>query len=328
LLKLAFGIYGPRIQTFAQKVNYQNPLIHSVLDGELTSVKTGSFNSEIQDYLRLVVYAKSWKMSSLIKDNLKRLISRHPAWHKIKKLSVKQFARLFKHEEDRQDARNRNPYQVVDLDAFAKNKDAYWKQELDFTAYYRFQKNIEKDNNLKQKLELFTDKGFIGVANLVKKELAIFEKKDKEKDYFGFKKITATKAAILIARINDFELKEISSKNIFLTLTTSTASDLVVSKTIQKNNKTFFPIMYNYNKLSEVANSVCVETVALCENFPSNNNTPIFDNYKVLVPSILMPYSENNSEKLEIISKLKRKDIVGVLLGEKDNILYFLNYFS
>jgi hypothetical protein len=320
----AFGIYGTRIHYFAQKIDYNNLTLNLIFDGQLVSTKPDSFNYTAQEYLKFISANKGWEKSKLIKDNLVKLISRHPAWGKIKRLNdpkvTEKFVRLLKSKSDRDDVRNQEGYQLVDIAAFAKNREGYWNQVSDLTDWYRHTKIEKKQTtDLKDKLDLFAEVGLINLAVLVKKEIATEEKQNKEKDYFGFRKISGTRAAILVAKINDFELKA-SVKNVFL----PSLSDV---KIIQKGKDNFYPLMFNYSKFKGI-NPICDEMVELCDALPANNKTPIFDNYKVLMPSTVMPYTEIGLEKGIIINNLNDKNIIGILLGQKDESLYFLNYFS
>jgi len=109
----------------------------------------------------------------------------------------------------------------------------------------------------------------------------------------------------------------------------------------------FSPRVYTYHELEPYASDKTRDVIDHLEKFPEAHGYPLFDHYRVLVPGVnypeqsqSVPYSirlpngtDFNCPMLQKVQMrldaelLQQKEIVGILLGEKDGDCYFISYF-
>jgi hypothetical protein len=122
--------------------------------------------------------------------------------------------------------------------------------------------------------------------------------------YQGFHRISLKNAAIILSKINGFKLKNNEYADKFIRKYV-----ICINKNIY--NPKIYPIRYFSDSITDhIKNLIC-----------DLEKIPLFDYYMVMVPS-----TDNSDENKDIIA-VKNKNIIPILLGEKDGKCYFISYW-
>lgn len=295
--------------TLNQLVGYidtNHPAISTILDGQLNSIDNKSLNVAMQELISVYLqYAKNGNSNSIICENLPAIIKKHPYWKKFNKLNISNAARLIASVSRRGDTRKIQKSVTIGLINFYKKSHIYWANSENWTKYFptsvwETPANLE----MQKRHKFFVDKKLPGIASLVKKEMLLEERNNKSKVYFGFKQINIFDAIAVFARLNDFKMHQETG-------------------TLMRNKAYLMPILINPYKSIDLVNDRTKLTIDLCERWADNQGKPIFDHFKIL-SSTTDGHQASSPYNIKHIAAQK---LTGILLGQKDNDLYFINYY-
>lgn len=188
-----------------------------------------------------------------------------------------------------------------------------------FASYIRhenpFMQEIDQAKKTQSHLERL---GLTEMSGEVKKSIHSLESSIKTNQYFGFNRITTMDAAYILAKMHGGVLEEWNGTRSIMgnftlkkdqlwngTSITEKDQSVEVEKTIYR--PTIFPLIPQHNALFR---DPVQNLLMYLEQFPSCSNKPLFDHYWGLVPH------PNDGEYAS----------VGIILGQRDEEMYFIGY--
>ncbi len=287
-------ILSKNIANFVSNVDTSNPTIADILDGELVSTDPSSLNTVLQIYINLMDQVKK---NQYLQDNLIKSLKAHPKWKEFKNINIEDKCRLLANKTIRTDVRRKDKDADISLDSFYKKSSIYLEDAKKPEKYYHFTKTdtpINPDHI--KKMDLFNNKNLPNLKMIMQQEIDLEKKNDKDKSNYDFKKIGINNAIAILAQANEYEFNEL--KGFF-----------------KKGKSGFYVTLINAHKYYEHITDQCRTTIDLCETWADNKQRAIFDHFKLLV------IGQANSLKYNFITSH-----TGLLLGQKDHNLYFINY--
>lgn len=370
-----FGSIGLKIKRFSEQIDLSHPGLHDLVDGQLVGVKSGTFSRTACEVLDLFSYARDNNISEEVIDNFKLIIKKHEFYKKINKIINCPEDNLlnvrFLPTKDNRDVVRRNKgIQLVNLKVLYK-KENYLEESAhrDFRSFFRFE-NLFKDDirSVENHYAHFLRFGLECMAEEIEFSLKEIKNKARKSQYFGFNKISITKASFILAKIIGYNC---SKKHKPGSSSDSIDAKLGCGKNFfdgydfycGKEENPFLeyePKLYPLFELWDLCSEKTKSLIEHLENFPELSKKSIFDHYWVLVPGISNPqktscnystlydrgsYSNNfyfkdvNGKSIEssnlALSKksfdkylLQKRYLMAILIGEKDGECYFLSYFT
>lgn len=287
-------ILSKDIANFIYNIDTSNPLIVDLLDGDLVSPDPSSLNIVLQLYVSLMDQVKK---NPYFNDNLIKSLKAHPKWKHFKNINILEKCRFINSKSLRHDLRRKDHDNNICLDSFCKKSNIYLEDVKTPEKYYPFTK-IEIPTNPEhiKKLDLFSKNQLFNLKAAIQQEIDLEKKGDKDKSVYDFKKIGINNAIALLAKMNGYEFSH--SHGCFT-----------------KNSKGLTPVLINATKYIEYITETCRITMEMCDSWADNKQKPIFDYYKILT------IGQANSLKADFAVTN-----TGLLLGQKDHNLYFINY--
>jgi hypothetical protein len=312
--------------------------------------------------LKLAAFGKAWIMSQNVLENLKRVITKHKSYAVLSQ-AIDDPAENLLHvrflpmRSMRDLVRSRKRMQPISTDLLYKRGYTFWNSEpSDFSCYARgmslYQSDIEEAVS---RHKHFSDLGLDQMANEIKKSIDQLEETAKTSQYFGFNKISLTSAAVILAKQSGY--------NYYASRPDSFDSDKIIVDTENFKYRffangglfddshvgalEFSPRIYTYTELEPYVSTEISKLIDYLEQFPEAQGHPLFDHYRVLVPGTDYPQMSQNPpfnfrlpdgnlfscaqwQKTQMrldAELLHQKEIVGILIGEKDGDCYFISYF-
>jgi hypothetical protein len=142
------------------------------------------------------------------------------------------------------------------------------------------------------------------LSNNIEKSLDSVKKMISD-SYFGYRRILIRNAAIILSKINQFKLNKKNIENSFC------KKEYFISLSGDIYNPKIYPIHYLEEIKTDYINLLMLDL----------EKVPLFDHYMVLVPSI-----KGRSVKMDMFD-IKEKNIIPIVLGEKDGKCYFISYW-
>jgi hypothetical protein len=331
VIKTALGCnLGPQIWELASSVDLKNPHpdIFNLCDGQLVGDEISSFSRVASDLLNLSQYAKTSKMCASVLDCIQFPINRHPAYKMISGVVGNPITNLMNvrfliDQSDRDAVRGYKEIQSVGLSELYKRGETMWEETPnDFSCYFRGNNIYELDLNEAYKrlhhLKMFNLPDMAGQV-----EDYIKDTKDRIRldRYYEFNKIKLSTAAIILA-------KNIGVKYTVKTVPYGqhTAKSYVDREWLGISSLTtdefeYRPQLYPFYRLK--SSERIQETVEFLEAFPQIGKKPLFDHYRVLLPSFHTMDSDDWNIQL-----IRQHRSLGVLLGERDGDHYFICYWE
>ena len=239
--------------------------------------------------------------------------------------------RLIKNKSLREEIRSLKNVQNIDLYSFCKNLQSNWESSPDsFDNFMRFNESYKDDIKLaKKKAKRYDEIGCRSLAEEVNNSIGLIEETNKL--YYGFHSINILSTSTILAKMMGFCISE----------------NLIIGQIIPYGEVLYEPRVYPLRAFFDIASKQTKKALKTLEKFPQANEKPIFDNFCVVVPSIqIIQQSDENycfldcenifqsykskSEALNAFDRslIRNKLIYAVLLGEKDEKCYFLNFFD
>lgn len=361
---VALGAFGIKLKIFASYIDQEipHPDIFSIYGGELVSEVEGSFSRDAGDVLK-IVSENSW-ISGAVLANLERFVKKHDFYDLLVQAIEDPWknllhVRFVPTREQRDVIRLNKRVQDVNTDLIYRRGLEFWEsQPSDFKSYMRGSCMYQSDiNEASARHKHFSDLGLSLMASEIQNSIIKLQRDAESSRYFGFNKITLTSASVISAKQSGFKYQVRSPESF------DSDKVLIDAESFKYNffpkedrlfddsslvSLEFSPRVYTYHELEPYASEKTKSVVDYLERFPEALGYPLFDHYRVLVSGINYPSEECQKSPYHIrlpsgndfsypqlqkvqmrldAELLQQKEIVGLLLGEKDGDCYFISYF-
>jgi len=292
-IKVALGEFGESFYEFSKDLDLDHFGIHDIpIDNDLSK--------KIINILKLIKFA--------LDNGLDETVFGISNFYKkdipldIKNID-KKFIRLIKNKEKRESLRNNKKICDISLIKFYEKARVVWDNlPEDFSLFTKYSTKfdqilIDAEVKAKRYKELGCDELYKNIIDSVENT-----KKIMTDIYQGYHRVSLINAAIILAKINRFELsrQEFFEKQNYI---------ISLNKSIYKPK--IYPIRYLNHIMPDQIRDLMFEL----------EKNPFFDYYMVLVPST------HGSNQEKDISDIKNKNTIPVLVGEKDGNCYFISYW-
>jgi len=326
IIRDALGDFGLRLSNFAAEVDFSHPDIASVYDGVFGDE---DFKLDVLNILDIASNNDTNQLRPFVSKYLNRIIINHSRYKNLneridapsKNLRHVRFAK----EEIRHEIREAKRIQNINFQILMKKSKDLWEEHpKDFSSYIRgFNRLVPLVEEATNQYQRFENFGLTSLASEIKTQLSDFMIKSKDDDYYGFNQITIMISFIILGRMYDATIH-------------SNQPDSWINKSYQCRMKTdqfrssyssnthldfcdYKPIVLPFVKMERVPGDM-VSIVKKLDNWPEACGKPIFDSFWVMLPDI--------KGDLELTYDLiEDEKVVGVLLGEKDDDVYFISYW-
>ena len=230
-------------------------------------------------------------------------------------------------------SRKSNKIQIIDLYFLRRNIEQWESQPNCFWSFLRFNESYKKDiESANEKIHKYEDMGCSFLSEEIKSYVLFLEESNAM--YYGFHSIGIAASAIILAKMLHYKI----NKNKIL-------NDINSFGQGQEQSVEYEPRVYPLHHFLEIASESTKKTVKTLERFPEDNYNSIFDNFCIVVPGFKVFSGEreyyfigkngerNSYNSVEEASKALDLFLIGnnymsaVILGEKDEKCYFINYF-
>jgi hypothetical protein len=207
----------------------------------------------------------------------------------------------------------------------------------------RYCKEIEEATKIKDHMSMY---GLKSMASCADKSIEEMKLKMAADSFCGFNKISLVMASVILAKMSGHTMDQSS---LYYTSTRICADvDFLKSSGVfydfDKTKVDYMPVAYTFTELNSTASEDMKKLIEHLESFPPLGNKPLFDHYRILVPSVNYPFEpckyrfkEDSEEvvcdvlndakhKIDCIF-VKRKLMTSILLGERDGDHYFICYW-
>lgn len=218
----------------------------------------------------------------------------------------KKYIRLIKDENVRKEIRQSKKICEVSLLNFYEKARLIWDNlPNDFSIFSKDDQSYkEMIQEAENKANRYEEVGCFELANNIKNSLEVVNNTIRD-SYCGYRKISIKNASIILAKVNRFQLENRNLENSFHKK----------KYLICLNNEIYNPKIYPIHYLEDIRTNYINLLLLNLER------VPLFDHYMVLVPSM-----KNRSTKTDIFD-IKEKNIIPIVLGEKDGKCYFISYW-
>lgn len=353
-----------RLRGFALAVDLSHPSISELFEGQLVE---GDFSSDCCALLSLAEFAR--KNEPTIFNRIKKIgqdfESPSHRWRKSVEKSLDDpsnnqlYVRFVKERKERDKIRSTKRMQTINVGIIEKKGHDIWSSHGDtFSNYCRYD-NVwaEEIEQARKELDRFKKLGCDDLSFGIEKDIENFENQIQD-NYFGFNRIPMTHAAVILAKVHGYQIKNSSYRNRYSILIPRNyfnlpnfKHDFVVQDIrAQDADYSWFnyePRSYTVKEMMDhkVVSSEMKEILDYLENLPEVGGRPIFDHYRVLVPGISYPKGDwsrgsyvnrqgrkitGNVAQIKIeLDMMFIKDglFCPILLGEKDEHCYFISYW-
>lgn len=286
----AFGSFGLRILGFLSSIDKLNPHpeLFDLFEGDFISSKQGSFGKLASDILKMHNFAKENKISSDVLKHLSNFICTNKNYVNINMLI---------------DDPQKNLLHVRFVNSRAKRDKIRTSKLLqmfeleniecddDFSRYYRgncfFEEQIKDAQN---RFKHFNDLGLKIMSKEISGSIKELIEESKKSQTCGFNKIKLREVAAILAK---------QSSKIY-----------DINKTIR---------VHTHICLKDYISPETCDIINRLENFPEIKGHPLFDHYRI---AFFRKYDCNITD----YNLIKNKEVISVLLGEKDGDFYFICY--
>lgn len=292
----ALGEFGVNLLNFSKNINLSHFGISEIpIDNNLSD--------KLCQIIQLVDYAIKNKLNLSIQDIDKfycKFIDKD-----IKNLD-KKYIRLIKDNNIRKQIRQSKKICEVSLLNFYEKSRLIWDNlPNDFSIFSKDDQSYkEMIQEAENKANRYEEVGCFELANNIKKSLEVVKNTIRD-SYCGYRKISIKNASIILAKINRFKLESRNLENSFH------KKKYLICLNSETYNPKIYPIHYLEDIKTNYINLLLLDL----------EKVPLFDHYMVLVPSM-----KNRSTKTDLFD-IKEKNIIPIVLGEKDGKCYFISYW-
>lgn len=294
--KTALGEFGLSLYKFSENIDLNHFGLKDVPLSE-------DLSDRLCQILNLVNYS--------INNNLKFAIQGIDKFYNksipvdIKNLD-KKFVRLIKDEKHRNQLRkNKKSCEISLLNFYDKARMIWDNLPNDFTIFSKNndsykQMIFEAELKAKRYKDLGCNELYLNICDSINNIHELM------KDvYCGYRRVSLRNASIILAKINGFNLIKRDTNNLFDNQRYS----------ISSSKSTYVPKIYPLHYLEHMQTDHIKSLILELEN------PALFDHYMVLVPSTKSKSQEKDFDLVD------NKNIVPIVLGEKDGKCYFISYW-
>ena len=332
-LEEILGVTGVTLWEFSQIADLNHPDIANLSDGSLVNSFESGYGRMAIDALRMYQYGSRNSVCHPVLRAIKDLIQNHPvdAWIR-RRLNVS-ITRLILDRRERDIIRGQKTHQRVFPGSIFGGSE-YDKSPDNFDCYERGQSVYKQDiEYAEKKRQHFLDLNLPTMAGEIDKAIRNIEIEMKKNQCHGFNQINIAPFAMTLAKLNGYERVFNAEGNYTLRAPREILPDY--SQWTDGNNL-YAPRLYPYTVWSDHLPNKIVDVIDFLEEFPELNGKPLFDNYWILVPgvdrndleAINMRQDDLVQLHIDLDQKLvDRKNLVPILIGERDGLLYFICYW-
>ncbi|NIQ13924.1 MAG: hypothetical protein GTO02_05825 [Candidatus Dadabacteria bacterium] len=204
-----------------------------------------------------------------------------------------------------------------------KNSELWKMLPTDFSIFNRHNTPyIEYLDLAERKMSRYSELGCEEISNKITEKIKQLRISLRDR-YYGFNRVTITVASAILSKMHGYKFRTSYDREDNVTF------NVVVSNYFSQHSKeySYEPKLYSFYELGCQAPKATLRAINHLDSFPDINGKPLFDNYLVLVPSIKYDGSYDSLRNLDM-NLIKNRDIVPVLLGERNSKCYFLCYFT
>lgn len=306
LVRAGLGEVGVELYDFVHAIDLDHPDLSAILSGILIRPTTTA--KRFAQYINLVRFAQEQALTEILPDIPKMALR---SVEKDLRSIIKpysQYVRFLAKAVQREESRKTKEAKSFDVGFLAKKGNFNWDSiPQDFSMYCHnsasYQEEVER---AKKKALRFKDLNCTSLYKEILNNINEF-KEEFEKDYYGFRYITVSKSACILAKMHGI---------------TYSASPFRLMSNEGGRSYSYWPRIYPFHEFKRhmhfLMPSSIVKLVEHLESFPSANNKPIFDHFLVVVPSL------ENLKPDQDIQNIQCHSSCPVLLGEADGKCYFI----
>ena len=339
-IDLIFGHIGHKIKSFVEIIDLDHPDIDNFLEGHLAGEKKGTFSKISLDLIDIFNFCKGKDISFSITECLQNKIYESDIFSKLENcidssLDNQLHVRFVKNIDHREKIRSTKKFQNIKLNTVLAGGKDTWDNYPDGLFNYSRYNNMFSKNlfDAKARTKAFIDHGLIFMAEEAEKKIKEINYQERSSKYFGFNRISVIYAAIILAKMCGFNVDE---------------KDMESSLFLDKEKKIFLSSkIYNFSEISNQCSDKIIGLVKHLECFPQLNYKPLFDHYRVVLPCLDFPRSDeklpvslqdktgrfleffdlDEAQKQYNMNLVRDENLLGVLLGERDGEHFFISYF-
>lgn len=356
-VQAALGDFGLLLKTFSTQIDLSHPDLRNLFDGQLTSDTEGTFNSDARSVLQLGTHAFQKGMPNNVLEHMRKLITKADYFKAIGQCVDSPFenclhVRFVPERSGRDRIRLSKRMQNISLSSLYKKGSTFWHQQSDtFDWYVRGHNRFERDiTEAETRMRHFSDFGLTSMVEAIKKSVDELNVKAKGEMYYGFNRISLVTASVVLGKMLNFDFvetyKPLCSLPECMAYTDRDNFSYKFSTEERYQKWEYLPRAYTYEEYERFAPASMVKLVDFLEAFPATGGKPLFDHYRVLVPSFNYPCmyqpdpgyldpsgemvtfgTTEDAQKMLELTLLREKHTVAVLLGERDGDHYFISHW-
>jgi hypothetical protein len=343
----ALGDFGLNLRKFSVDIDLSHPDLHNLFGGALVSKREGTFSRELIDVIKIAKHRESDKLSDSVMNALNRWIEGMNEYLQVRSnidhpSSNLQHIRFVADKEQREACRRlkygqRMPMNVV----YGKDRHLWDKQASNFDYLVRGEKRYRSDIELAKKKEVqFGEFGLASMSKIIRDSIAKMERKSEEESYHGFNSVSLETTVIILSKIMGYECESSfqsysSSPRFKIKAKRSHFPGYEFGESRAQNEwghkeMDYSPCIYGAHDLPQ--SDEMSKILELLDAYPSAGEKPLFDQFRVVVPSLVYPdiilssVSSETKKKIDI-DLLKQELMVAALLGEREGQFYFISYW-
>jgi len=343
---LAFGKLGKRLRDFALVVDKDHPDLQSVFDGELAP--DGAISKRFCEILRLCQHAKEQGMTEVFPHLSKA--SSYALPKELKSIDdprrVNRWIRLLRSEKFKA-RETKQPQEVfVDRRRLSQMWDAV---PDDFGMFMRYDEQYRNEMKIaEEQARRYEELGCPSNAKVIREEIEKFGNRFSH-CYHGFHRITVMEAALILAKMHGAKLaldklRLGSSEPPYVEFDQFSSWGLkkfvragISPRELRKGEAGYKPMVYPAHSVP-VPSDKMVEVLDYLEGYPGLNRRSLFDHALVVWPEVDLSthfklYERQDERVWDVFQRecydhlVQQRELVPVLLGERDGKCYFICYW-
>ena len=356
-IQAALGDFGLLLKNFSTQIDLSHPDLRNLFDGQLVSDAEGSFNMDATALLKLGTYAFQQGVPQNIADQLKKLLSKGDYFKTISPSIDSPFenclhVRFVPERSGRDTIRLSKRMQTVGLSSVYKAGSSVWGQQPDrFDDFVRNHNRFERDiKEAETRMKHFSDFGLTSMVEAIRASVDQLTALATKEMYYGFNRISPVTAAVILGKMLHLDYvqsyKPLCNLHECLIYADRDTFEYKFSSEDTYERWEYLPRAYTYEEFERFAPESMTKLVDFLESFPETGGKPLFDHFRVLVPSFNYPTthkcewgykdtfgelvtfaSADQAQRMLEITLLREKQTVAVLLGERDGYNYFISHW-
>lgn len=325
------GENGDRLLAFSRAIDITHPDLQGILDGTLTSPNETSYNRLASDALRL---GTQKDLCPQVIRALADVVMNHSASYLIQRTVNDpqvnmQFIRFLPNRARRDRLRsNKTPQNVLGSKFVGWDWDDY-----DLDRYFPGVHPFEEDLKVARKrLEQFQKLNLPGMAKEIEDSITRIEMHNRANQHLGFNTMDLGLASFCLAKLHGYVKVPVGD----LWGVRAPQEALPDYKFWSENNSAYCPRLYAYSAWQQSMPHRVADIIDYLEEHPAFGGKPAFDHYQVLVPGVERRDVETTctcsvdyrAVQINLDKELvQHKNLIPILLGERDGVHYFICYW-